>query len=40
MTYDWTGETKKSELADQIVIALVTFGSGTLALALLLTFLP
>lgn len=40
MTYDWTGEARKSEFAEQLIIALVVFAGGTLAIAFLLMILP
>ncbi|WP_313606499.1 hypothetical protein [Rhizobium sp.] len=40
MTYDWTGEARKSEFAEHLIIALVVFASCTLALAFLLMILP
>jgi|EndMetStandDraft_9_1072997.scaffolds.fasta_scaffold2094627_1 hypothetical protein len=39
MAYDWTGETKKSEFAEHLIIALVVFAAGTLTLAFVLTIL-
>jgi hypothetical protein len=40
MTYDWTGEARKSEFAEHLVITRVVFAGGTLAIAFLLTILP
>jgi hypothetical protein len=40
MTYDWTGETKKSRHAEQVIIALLIFSAGAMVIAFLLEAFP